>query len=246
MASTFRNCSNFNQPLNNWNTSKVTSMGGVNDGMFEGASKFNQNIGDWDVSKVTNMGYMFTNAVLFNNGGSPSINNWNTSNVTTMGFMFNGTNHKFNQPIGNWDTSKVTSMGNMFQSNNSFNQDISLWNVSLVTGFGSIFRNASSFNQNLSSWNLRLAGTSLVQMFDSSGMSCQNYTDTIVGWANYVAANSNTPINVNMATQAGRRFDGTRSGGAGFASASAARTYLTTATPTGAGWTISGDTLGAC
>jgi hypothetical protein len=77
-------------------------------------------------------------------------------------------------------------------------------------------------------------------------MSCQNYTDTIVGWANYVTNNSNTPINVNMASQSGRIFDGTRSGGAGFASATAARLYLTTATPTGAGWTISGDTLGAC
>jgi hypothetical protein len=109
-----------------------------------------------------------------------------------------------------------------------------------------MFASCTNFNQNLSSWNLRLAGITLNSMFLSSGMSCQNYTDTIVGWANYVTNNSNTPINVNMANQGGRRFDGTRSGGAGFASATAARTFLTTATPTGAGWTISGDTLGAC
>ena len=49
-----------------------------------------------------------------------------------------------------------------------------------------------------------------------------------------------------MVLQFGRKFDGTRSGGVNFASATAARTFLTTATPTGAGWTISTDTLGAC
>ena len=46
-----------------------------------------------------------------------------------------------------------------------------------------------------------------------------------------------------MATQTGRTFDTSRSGGANFANAGAARTYLTNVTPTGAGWTISSDTV---
>ena len=45
----------FNQPIGNWNTSKVTNM--VN--MFISARGFNQPIGNWDVSSVTNMGSMF-------------------------------------------------------------------------------------------------------------------------------------------------------------------------------------------
>jgi hypothetical protein len=79
-------------------------------------------------------------------------------------------------------------------------------------------------------------------MFRSSGMSTANYTDTIVGWANYTTTNG-APYNVSMSTQTGMIYDTSRSGGANFADAGAARTYLTTATPTGAGWTISGDTV---
>ena len=41
----------FNQPLNNWDTSKVTNMRG----MFYSARAFNQPLNNWDTSKVTNM-----------------------------------------------------------------------------------------------------------------------------------------------------------------------------------------------
>jgi len=137
----------------------------------------------------------------------------------------------------------------MFREAYQFNQDVSGWTVSNVTSMGAanngMFISATSFNQNLGAWNLRVTGVDLTQIFSSSGMSCQNYTDTIVGWANNTQTNGG-PYNVSMSTQTGRRFDGVRSGGAGFESASAARTYLTTATPTGASWTISGDTLGTC
>jgi surface protein len=231
--------------INNWNINTIQPVNMA--GMFRGATTFNQNIGSWNVSNVTNMFAMFQTATLFNNGGNSSINNWDTGNVTDMTNMFTQTS--FNQNISLWNTGAVTSMSGMFNGS-LFNQDISGWNVSNVTTFGTgtfqgMFYNASSFNQNLAAWALRLTGTQMIAIFSLSGMSCQNYTDTIVSWANKAQLNGG-PFNTNMTSQSGRRFDGTRSGGAGFASASAARTYLTTATPTGAGWTISGDTLGAC
>jgi len=252
MAGLFAYCTNFNQDLSSWDVSSSTLFGagtGVSaSGMFENATNFNNggspNINNWQIkSNVTDISFasMFSGCTKFNQ----PIGNWNTSGVNTMANMFNGATI-FNQNISSWNTSNVTNMGGMFQSATAFNQNISSWNVTKVTSLTRTFLYGTSFNQNLASWSLRLAGVSLVDIFFDTNMSCQNYTDTIVGWANYVATNSNTPANVNMSIQNGRRFDGNRSGGAGFASATAARLFLTTATPTGAGWTISGDTLGSC
>jgi hypothetical protein len=89
---------------------------------------------------------------------------------------------------------------------------------------------------------LRLIGIQLNAIFSSSGMSTANYTDTIVGWANYVQSNSGTPANVARGTKSGRTFQNSRPGAPGFLTAGAARTYLTSATPGGAGWSIS-DTI---
>ncbi len=77
------------------------------------------------------------------------------------------------------------------------------------------------------------------RIFESSGMDAANYTDTIVYWANYAFDNAGTPTSVNMSTQTGRTFDTSRSGGANFADAGAARTYLITTL----GWTITSDTV---
>jgi surface protein len=52
----------FNQPIGDWDTSKVTNM----QYMFREARAFNQFIGNWDTSKVTNFGDMFTDATAWN------------------------------------------------------------------------------------------------------------------------------------------------------------------------------------
>jgi hypothetical protein len=61
MEGMFRETYIFNQPIGNWDVSKVKKMCK----MFH-SSSFNQYIGDWDVSNVTNMEYMFYYAESFN------------------------------------------------------------------------------------------------------------------------------------------------------------------------------------
>ena len=94
-----------NQPIDGWNTSKVTSMAG----MFLGASSFNQPIGEWNTSKVTDMTGMFTGAKSFNQ----PIGGWDTSNVKRIGLMFSGAK-SFDQNISKWDVSNVTLVYDMF------------------------------------------------------------------------------------------------------------------------------------
>lgn len=233
----FQFCSsllNSNGSISNWKTSNVTNMNAC----FSGCSVFNQDISGWNTSSVTNMQTMFQNATSFNQ----PIGIWNTSAVTTLSSTFNGAT-SFNQDISGWNTSNVTNLQQTFAVASAFNQDISGWNVNSATTMLNMFAGASAFNRDLSSWQLRLAGVILTSVFANSGMSTSNYTNTIVGWANYVQTNAGTPSNVSMATQNARTFQNSLSGGAGFATAGDARNYLTTATPTGAGWTISGDTV---
>jgi hypothetical protein len=195
-----------------------------------------------DLSSVTDMLEAFrgtsnlpTTATLLGDFSS-----YDFSNVQTLRLAFYGAN--FNSDLGGLTgANALTDMFQTFWTNIVFNQDISGWNVSGVNTMLSCFNGATSFNQNLANWQLDSV-TDLRFVFANSGMSTANYTDSIVGWANYVFT-SGVPINVNMGSQTGRTFDTSRSGGANFANAGAARTYLTTSTPTGAGWTISGDTV---
>ena len=74
------NCAyQFNQPIENWNVSKVKNM----TEMFQ-KTKFNKPIGNWDVSKVTKMNSMFYCAYNFNQ----PLNKWNISNVTDIEYIF--------------------------------------------------------------------------------------------------------------------------------------------------------------
>ena len=231
MSSLFVDQSIFNGDIKNWDTSNVTTM----NSMFKNASVFNRRIDRWDVANVTDMNSIFWNARAFNR----PLNSWNVENVTDMQSMFLDAT-SFNQDIGNWDTSSVTNMQFMFYYATAFNQDIGSWNVSNVTNMYGMFYGATAFNQDIGGWNVSNV-TNMAQMFvaDTGGLSCANYTATIVGWANFVNTNG-TPLNVDMSTQTGKTFANLRSGGAGFDNAGDARTFLTNATNS---WTISGDTV---
>lgn len=74
----FYDAAAFNQPIGNWNVSKVTDM----NNMFFRASAFNQPIGSWNVGMVTNMNNMFKDTKL-------STANYDT---TLIGWASKGTN----------------------------------------------------------------------------------------------------------------------------------------------------------
>ena len=197
--------------------SLVTDMSG----MFLSATSLNQDISLWDVSNVTDMNGMFGDAINFNQ----DISSWKVDNVTDMSVMFAGAT-AFDQDISLWDVSNTTNMSLMFWDASSFNQDISPWVMSNTTNMFRMFIGAASFNKSLAPWNL-MSTTNLEGMLSNSGMDCENYSSTLIGWA----ANNNTPDNLDLGA------DNLEYG----ADAIAARDQLITK-----GWTFNGDVQGSC
>lgn len=138
----FTDCTEFNQPIGNWNTSSGLYMGG----MFKNAVAFNQPIGDWDVSNVTYMESTFEGAKAFNQ----PLDSWNVGNVKNMSYMFRDCSI-FNQPLNAWNVSKVTNMKSMFERATKFDSPLSNWKVGNVTNMESMF-SQSGFSQDISSW----------------------------------------------------------------------------------------------
>ena len=96
----FFDATDFNQPLEHWDTSKVTTMAN----MFRGAKSFNQPLNDWDTSNVITMYEMFRGAEAFNQ----PLDHWNTSSLVYITDMFYHA-IMFDQDISMWDVSKVRS-----------------------------------------------------------------------------------------------------------------------------------------
>jgi surface protein len=204
------------------------------------------NINSWDTSTIKNFYLTFRGCTNFND----NINNWIVSNADT----YTGLNQteglhgmfrdctSFNQPLNLWDLSNVKTINAMFRGCTSFNQDISMWDVKQVRDFQAVFMGATLYNQDLGLWPISEA-IQMTEMFQNSGMTCENYTDTVVGWANKVFADGGFPQGVTLTLQTAMIFATSRTGGAGFANAAAARTYLTDLFPGGASWSITGDTV---
>ncbi|MEQ8243560.1 BspA family leucine-rich repeat surface protein, partial [Fulvivirga sp.] len=203
----FLGASSFNQNVNSWDVSGVTDMFR----MFESATVFNQPLNTWDVSLVTSMGSMFKNATAFNQPLNSAT--WNTANVVNFGEMFFGASAfdqpldnnwsvastvnlvqmfafatSFNQPLNQWGATKPSNapIVLMFEGATSFNQPLSAWDVSGTDNMFGIFKNAAAFDQDLSGWDVTgvtVAGASMEELFDNSGMSPTSYDATLLGWS---------------------------------------------------------------
>ncbi|MEQ5790320.1 BspA family leucine-rich repeat surface protein [Muricauda sp. NFXS6] len=192
MAFAFANCNSMlgTPAINDWDVSNVTNM----DSAFAQCFLFNHDIGKWDVSNVKYLANMFQEANTFNQ----DIGNWNVSNVESMWGMFAGAD-SFNQNIGDWDISNVISTGWMFISAKSFNQDIGGWNVNNVVNMAQMFSGADNFDQNLGEWNISNV-TNMQDMFDRTGLSQENYDNTLNGWTSLPSLQEGVEFNAGSST----------------------------------------------
>lgn len=173
MSSMFFQTIEFNSDLSQWDVSQVTDMSA----MFALCYDFNSDIGQWDVGNVVNFATMFHFAVSFN----ADISLWNTANATNMAVMFHNA-HSFNSDVSGWDVSNVQNLNSTFAEAIEFNQDLSNWDLSSVNDMESMFLSASKFDQDLGAWNIS-GVEDMKNMLDNSGMSQENYDNTLIGWA---------------------------------------------------------------
>ena len=193
MSNMFGNAEDFNQPLNNWVTSKVTNMSG----MFSMASKFDQDINSWDVSKVTNMSDMFNNAKVFNK----PLNNWITSSVTNMTYMFSQT-EAFNQDITGWNTRNVTDMSGMFKQAAAFDRDLGLLRIDALTNGTEMFASSGiscdNYSKTLKGWTESSNTPSNVNFITQTGIAYgrhgKSYRDKLVSQKNWTISGDNLDL----------------------------------------------------
>lgn len=129
----------------------------------------------------------------------------------------------------------ITSLERAFRScGNLIEAPPALPEESSVTNMSQMFW-SSSFNQDIGGWPLRTAGVNMGFMLNGAAMSVENYSRTLIGWANYVAANGGLPANVTLGAS-GRKYNDTEYvTGQTYNDAVSARAYLTSAGP---GWSI--------
>lgn len=144
----FRDCTNFNGAIGNWDVSSVLLAGSV---FFE-CSSFNQPLNDWDVSSITFMNAIFYNASSFNQ----HLNSWDTSKVQFMHYAFHGC-VQFNGDIYSWDLTDAKNMSYMLYNCDSFDQSLAAWNIENATNLTKFMQNAtglsaSNYNLTLVSW----------------------------------------------------------------------------------------------
>jgi len=120
--------------LNDIDTSAITDMAELFDGVVYKDNLFNGDISGWDVSNVKTMKAMFWHSEFTGENGD--ISNWDVSNVYNMYAMFYKS--KFNGDISKWDVSNVKFMRSMFESS-EFKNDISNWDVSNVKDRSKMF-----------------------------------------------------------------------------------------------------------
>ena len=127
MSSMFYNTSSFNQPLDNWDTAKVTNMSS----MFSGSDAFNQSINNWNVSQVSYFSGMFSSSSAFNQ----PLDNWNTASATNLSYMFSNST-AFNQSLATFNIANVTNATSILNlssvSTNNYDMTLAAWSQQTV------------------------------------------------------------------------------------------------------------------
>ena len=139
--------------LSNFNTSHVTNMRSMFDGMFNLTTL---DLSSFDTSNVTNMRAMFYD---MRNLTTLNLSNFNTSKVTNMYAMFNDMSNLTTLNLSNFDTSMVTDMSYMFAVTPKLaTLNLSSFDTSKVTNMSHMFDGAT----NLTTLNLSSFDTSKV------------------------------------------------------------------------------------
>jgi len=109
MSSMFRNASDFNQPIGDWDITALSSNLAVWY-MFRSATSFNQSLNNWNTSLIKSARGMFMYAESFNQ----PMDNWDTSNIQDFSYMFYGAS-SFDQQLGSWDISSMSNASFMLE-----------------------------------------------------------------------------------------------------------------------------------
>ena len=147
--------------LENWNTSKVTSMSG----MFMNCRNLTSiDVSNFDTSQVLDMTWMFYGCSSLT---ELNVKNFNTSKVKSMKSMFYECRSLTNIDVSNFDTSQVIDMSFMFYGCSSLTElNVSDFDTSQVTNMIDMFGSCSNLtNLNLSNFNTSQV-TSMAGMFE--------------------------------------------------------------------------------
>lgn len=167
MATMFRGCRAFNQPVNDWNISGVVDIGDC----FSHCSEFNQPVDRWDTSNVRHFSGVFIRCYKFNR----PLDRWDFGKATSaLYFLYDA--ESFNSRLGNHTFGSISVMG-FLGGCKAFNQSVSGLNVSNCTNIEAFFSGCENFNQSLSNFHAPKS-SSIRYMFTS----CKKFNQSIVHW----------------------------------------------------------------
>jgi surface protein len=192
MFTMFYNATNFNQPLNNWDTGEVTNM----HYMFWNATNFNQDLSNWNAINITSKPPYFdentptwvkpnrqpawgndpdnTRFLLASNGVTVTCALANNGDFGVINGKTYTKRTKEQITASNATsscTSGITSATFMFNEESTFNQDIGSWDTSNVTDMRYMFWEASAFDQDISSWNTNSVTTMQGMFYKASAFN---------------------------------------------------------------------------
>ena len=185
--------------MENWDTSKVTTMKGMFNEVGRWASETWTigNISNWNTSNVTDMSYMFkyagncaTTSVTLG-----SLSGWDLGKVTTLKYMLYGVGSQYPSfdmgSLSRWNVSNVTDMRGLFGTTAVTSTvwelgDLSSWDTSKVTDMAEMFigherDKTDAVITGISNWKVSNV-KDMTSMFQNVGGMAQTVTIDISGW----------------------------------------------------------------